>query len=95
MDREDRERKRAWKARERAAAKQAFPLSDEELSAFFVHVAASVHRDGCDKTLRATEAWIVQWAVDRERFVAWLHDQSGFCDCEVVANAGDHWRQNR
>jgi hypothetical protein len=95
MDAEDRERKKAWQAGERAAAKKAFPLSDADLESLFAHVNRDVDRDGCDHTLKATDAWIQEHAVERDPVVGWLQEHGGYCDCEVVANAEDHWHQNR
>jgi len=33
-------------------------------------------------------------AADARR-LDWLKEHDGFCDCEVLANALDHWQQNR
>ena len=93
MDSADRERKKAWRATEQRAARDAFPLPDEVLQSLFAHVGRAVDQDGCDHTLKATDAWITQRGAAREPVIAWLHDNGGYCDCEVVANAGDHWRQ--
>lgn len=95
MNSADRERKKAWKSREREAAKNAFPLPSESLQSLFAHVRRAVDDDGCDHTLKATEAWIAQHAVAREPVIEWLKENGGYCDCEVVANAADHWQQNR
>lgn len=95
MDPADREKKKAWRTRERLAAKDAFPLPDESLHSLFRFVAAAVERDGCDHTLKATDAWITEHAVGRDPVIAWLKEAGGLCDCEVVANAEDHWQQNR
>lgn len=31
----------------------------------------------------------------RSHTIAWLKANGGYCDCEVVTNAADHWEQNR
>lgn len=95
MDAQDRNRKKAWKTQERNAAKDAFPLPDGILGELFAHVSAAVDHDGCDHTLKATEAWLGGRLVDRLGLLAWLEKNGGYCDCEVVANAADHWEQNR
>ena len=95
MDARDRDRKEAWKAAERSTAKQAFPLPDELLEKLFAHVSEAVDRDGCDHSLRATQNWLAGRDVDRPSVIAWLEENGGYCDCEVVANAADHWEQNR
>jgi hypothetical protein len=95
MDSQDREKKKAWRAREREAARSAFPLPDESLQSLFAHVDRAVAQDGCVHTLKATDAWIAEHAVAREPLVAWLRDHGGYCDCEVVANVEEHWQENR
>ena len=95
MDSADRERKKAWQARERQAAKEAFPLPDESLQSLFDHVDNALQHEGCAHSLRATDAWLAEHAVAREPVIAWLQEHGGYCDCEVIANAEDHWQQNR
>ena len=95
MDQRQKELRKLWKMRERAAARNAFPLPDEELEALFAHVEAQVESDGCDKSRRFTDAWLAARGHPREAVLAWLDEHSGFCDCEVAANAGGHFRDNR
>jgi hypothetical protein len=95
MDATDRERKRQWKEQERAAARAAFPLSDDLLRSLFEAVAASVAEHGCDHTRRYTDQWLLGHPQSCEAVIAWLEENGGFCDCEVDANAADHWEQNR
>lgn len=95
MNDENRNRKRAWKEEQRARARKAFPLADELLEALFAHVSDAVERSGCNHSRAATEDWISRQGVDRDAVVAWLEENHGYCDCEVVANAADHFEQNR
>jgi hypothetical protein len=95
MDAEDRQRKKAWQSREREGAQRALPLAAELLESLFAFVGQAVDQDGCDHTLKATHSWIAQHGVAQEPLVAWLRENGGYCDCEVVANAKDHWKQNR
>jgi len=95
MNDAERGRKRVWKVEQRASARQAFPLLADLLTALFAHVTAAVDRSGCQHSLAATEEWIAQAGVDHDSVVEWLEDNGGYCDCEVVANAADHFEQNR
>lgn len=95
MDRADRERKRAWKAQERLASRSAFPISNELLESLFSSVEEHLAKNGCDHSLCPTEQWIAENKQPRESLITWLKDNGGYCDCEVVANAQDHWKQNR
>lgn len=94
MDQEDRERKAAWKAEQRERARGAFPLPDEELSALFHAVESGLREAGCDHSLRVTRRWLAGKTHDPEKVIAWLRANGGFCDCEVAANARDHWENN-
>jgi hypothetical protein len=95
MDEKDRELKRAWKSEQREAGRKRFPLSDELLKELFAHVSTAVERSGCDHSLKATEEWIASNRVDRDAVMKWLAENGGYCDCEVDANAAEHWEQNR
>jgi len=95
MDTTDRDRKKAWKIQQRKLAHDAFPIPDSLLEAMFKAVEAKVETMGCDHTLRFTESWIVENTQPEEKVISWLHEHGGFCDCEVLANAADHWEQNR
>ncbi len=94
MDAQSRREKKQWQAQQRAAARAAFPFPDEHLARLFEHVTQCLESGECDHTLRFTAAWVAE----NESSVAvlqWLSDQGGYCDCEVEANARDHWEQNR
>jgi hypothetical protein len=95
MDNIDRIRKRAWKNEQKALARAAFPLSDESMEQLFSAVDQELTANGCDHTLRFTESWLKQSGFYQQVTLAWLKDHGGFCDCEVLANACDHWEQNR
>lgn len=95
MDSADRNRKRAWKDEQRAAARATFPLPSEVLEKLFDAVNSSVEQQGCDHTLYFTKQWLTANVPDGETTLAWLKIHGGFCDCEVITNACDHWEQNR
>lgn len=95
MDANDREQKKAWKIQQLKLARDAFPISDSLLKSLFDAVDSRVENLGCNHTLRFTEQWISENNQPEERVLAWLREHGGFCDCEVLANAADHWEQNR
>jgi len=94
MNDEQRRLKKQWKQAQHDAAREAFPLPEAELVAMFAAVNTAIERDGCDHTLRATLAWLAQ-RPEAAAVIAWLADNGGYCDCEVVANAEDEFEQNR
>lgn len=95
MEPGDRERKRAWKAQQRELAQAAFPVSSELLQALFETVGARVEANGCDHTLKFTRQWIAEEKQPTDEIIRWLAQHGGFCDCEVTANAFDHWEHHR
>jgi hypothetical protein len=95
MNPADRDRKKAWKEQERQKAQAAFPLSSELLESLFASLEAKVDEEGCDHTHRFTDRWLSENKQPRTPVLEWLEGHGGFCDCEVIANAQDHWEQNR
>ena len=95
MDASSREAKTKWQAQQRFLARAAFPLPDNELQQLFDHVDARLENDPCDHTLSLTTGWLADHGHANSRTVDWLREHGGHCDCEVVANALDHWDQNR
>ena len=95
MNASDREQKSAWKARQRQAAQTDFPMSDPLMESLFETVEARIAAQGCDHTLRATSEWVAEHHQAEDAVLGWLKEHGGFCDCEVIANAADHWEQNR
>lgn len=95
MDPADKGRKKAWKAREREAARSEFPLADALLESMFEAVEEQVEKAGCDHSHRFTKSWLATNEAPSEKVIAWLEAHGGYCDCEVAANACDHWTQNK
>jgi hypothetical protein len=95
MNPEDRDREKAWKEQGRQKAQAAFPLPNELLESLFASVEAKINKEGCDHSHRFTDSWVSEHKQPRDPILKWLEEHGGFCDCEVVANAQDHWEQNR
>lgn len=95
MESADREKKKAWKDEERRRARAAFPLGDAELAALFDALARKLEEEACDDTRRFTEEWASEHSCSLDTLGAWLEDNGGFCDCEVLANVEPHWEENR
>lgn len=95
MDESDRDRKREWKQQQRLAAREAFPIAEPSLKSLFDTVDERVEKEGCDHSLRFTTEWLAANEQPIKKVVAWLNEHGGYCDCEVVANAADHWEQYR
>jgi hypothetical protein len=95
MDAEARRLKKQWLADQKASARAAFPLPDEKLAELFRDIEVEFMRVGCDHTRRLTLKWLANRKIPPDAVLEWLDEHGGFCDCEVVANAGDHFETNR
>jgi hypothetical protein len=47
---------------------------------------------GCDHTLRLVREWSDQHELPFEKLATWCRKHGGYCDCEVLANAEQAWR---
>jgi len=83
---------REWREQQRAEARAALPLPDDQLQAMFDTLDRELSiRGGCDRTRRITQEYLEQCGHSIETVLAWLDNNGGFCDCEVLANAEEAW----
>jgi len=95
MDDKKRELKKRWKKAEKDAARAMFPLPNDKLEAMFDAVEQALEEAECDHSLRVTIEWLRASGFDIDAVVAWLENNGGFCDCEVILNARGHWEENQ
>ena len=68
------------------------PISDEQADslyeAIFIALGEGFHPyvEICDHSLKHTEAWAERNGVEPAQLREWLHDNGGYCDCEVLFN---------
>jgi len=79
------------KAQHRAAARAKLPLPNSQMKALFDMLDGELPRQGCNHTLRLVRTWLSDQGLAVEPVEAWLHDNGGHCDCEVLANAEQAW----
>jgi hypothetical protein len=48
---------------------------------------------GCAHTRGLTDAWLTDHGHSIAEVHQWLDDNGGFCDCEVLANSEQAWRE--
>ena len=82
----------ALKRREWKDAGAKLPLPTPEMKQLFDWVGTKLQDEGCDHTLRHSLSFLggrgVEFGV-----IAWLEEAGGYCDCEVIANAEERWRE--
>ena len=52
----------------------------------FITFGTPDETNGCDHTLRYTEAWLAEQQIDAEAALGWLQQRGGWCDCSIVVN---------
>ena len=78
---------KAIKEKELAEFRQNLPMSEDKFIQLFELLDAQLHARGCDHSLKLTEQILVNLGVkDVLSVLAWLKEQGGYCDCEVMAN---------
>ena len=74
---------------QRQQALAALPLPISELRALFDMLDEQLSEHACDHSRSLTESWIRQQSHDEEKVLAWLEEQGGYCDCEILGNVED------
>lgn len=77
-----------YKRVERKAAMTSLTLDRPALDSLLDHLDERSRQQGCDHTLRFTQAWAQQEGRVWETLADALREAGGYCDCEVLANAG-------
>src|SRR5262245_446802 len=94
MDKADkRARLKAWRGEERAKARALLPLPDADMKALFDMLDQSLLEKECDHSRSLTEDWLRREGHPVARVLQWLDEHGGFCDCEVLGNAEQAWRE--
>lgn len=63
------------------------PLSPEQLHELLNYLDANL--EACNHTTKLTRIFLAAEQLDQDKFLSWLGEQGGFCDCEVLANLVD------
>lgn len=78
---------KAIKEKELAGFRQNLPMPEDKFIRLFDLLDAQLHAHGCDHSLKLTEQILVNLEVkDVLSVLAWLKEQGGYCDCEVMLN---------
>lgn len=76
----------SYKLGEKQTVMAALTLDRPALDALLDHLDERLSGEGCDHTLRFTQAWAEQEGRDWQPLADALHEAGGYCDCEVLAN---------
>lgn len=67
-------------------------LTKAQLDELLDHVEDRLRVEPCDNSLRHARRFLADHGFDVRTVTAWLNRHGGYCDCEVLMNAGDEWR---
>ena len=76
-----------WKHAGRADLLAGMPLSPRQLHRLLDYLDANLK--ACDHTTKITGIFLHVENLDMDKVLAWLGEQGGYCDCEVLANLAD------
>ena len=78
---------KAIKEKELAEFRQNLPMSEDKFIRLFELLVAELHAHVCDHSLKLTKQILSNLCVkDVLSVLAWLQEQGGYCDCEVMMN---------
>ena len=83
------------KARKRTRLRARPPLPDQQMQALFDMLHGELALEKCDNTLRLVKRWLKEQKLPFEPVEAWLNENGGYCDCEVVLNAEAAWQEEK
>ena len=83
--------KDAWKDRQREEMEASIPIPKDDLKDLFDYLDRP-NPPACDHTLKETIQFLGSRNLDWEKTVLWLRDHGGFCDCEVIHNVPERFR---
>ena len=86
-------RLKAWRQDARTKAHEGLPLADADMEALFDMLDNRLQEGSCDHTRRLTEEWLRSLNHPVTDVTRWLDANGGFCDCEILANAEEAWRE--
>jgi len=83
------ELKSAWKEEQRQKLLSSIPIPHQDLLDLFDQLERSGF--ACNHTLSETKAFLQGRNLASEKVYAWLRENGGYCDCEVLANVDDKY----
>jgi len=83
--------KKAWREQENQKLLASLPMSQADLRELFDYLDRP-EASPCDHTLKDTVQFLERKKIDVERAVSWLREHGGYCDCEVLGNVEDEFR---
>ena len=77
----------------RRTEEAAMPISRSNLVGLFDFLDEALGKEPCAHSLRLTRLYLNSRSLPETTIIPWLGEFGGFCDCEVLANVENHWRE--
>lgn len=84
--------KQALRQAQRERFRAGLPLSPDLLRALFDFLDVQLSEVECDNTLKYAAIFLSERRLEAATVLKWLEGNGGFCDCEVLANVEEHFR---
>jgi hypothetical protein len=65
------------------------PFGAELFRQLFAYLDEKLGGEGCDDTAKNTVKFLADHGLPVEESLAWMRENGGYCDCEVLANIED------
>lgn len=89
MDNRKRELKKKYAQEQRNTFANSLPFDITLFEKLLDYLDEMLGKDGCDHTLKQTTKFLDLNGLPVEKSIAWMKENDGFCDCEVLANIED------
>lgn len=71
------------------------PMDRKQFVALFEYLDKNLGEDDCNNDMAMTLRFLKQIQIeDRASIIQWFHDQGAYCDCEVIGNVEERFREN-
>ena len=85
---------KAYADEQRQSFKDNLPMDEELFWNLFDYVDEKLEtNDGCDHSLTFTREFLEKQSVDVESVLAWIINEGGGCDCEVLYNVEERFEE--
>ncbi|WP_278457808.1 DUF2695 domain-containing protein [Veillonella parvula] len=85
---------KAYADEQKQSFKDSLPMDEELFWQLFDYVDEKLEiNDGCDHSLTFTREFLEKQSVDVESVLAWIINEGGGCDCEVLYNVEERFEE--
>jgi len=72
---------------------ESLPAAKDKMESLFDYLEIKLETNTCDHTSRFAMQYMMQQAMDFPKLSAWLSRNGGYCDCKIVSEIAEIWRE--